>query len=127
MGEKRAIGLNCMDGRVQIPVIEWAKANLQVDHVDIITEPGMDGFLFDRENSIEDIKRKINISIKKNNAEIIIVVGHHDCKGNPVDELLHKEHIRLAVERMMKEYPHSRIVGLWINSDWAGEAITNNV
>jgi len=44
---KRAICLNCIDGRVQLPVIEWIKQNYGVDHVDMITEPGMDGFLAD--------------------------------------------------------------------------------
>ena len=34
--------LNCIDGRTQIPVINWIKENFNVEYVDLITEPGMD-------------------------------------------------------------------------------------
>jgi len=42
---KFATCLNCMDGRVQLPVIHWIKENYGVDYVDMITEAGMDGAL----------------------------------------------------------------------------------
>ena len=45
MSDKRAVCLNCMDGRAQLPVIEWVKKNCDVEFVDMITEAGMDGFL----------------------------------------------------------------------------------
>ena len=34
--------INCIDGRVQLPVINWMKATHHVDWVDVITEPGAD-------------------------------------------------------------------------------------
>ncbi len=37
--------LNCIDGRVQIPVTNWLKENFDVDYVDLITEPGIDKVL----------------------------------------------------------------------------------
>lgn len=44
---KKSFGtvLNCIDGRVQIPVINWMKENFDLDYVDLITEPGMDKVL----------------------------------------------------------------------------------
>jgi Putative carbonic anhydrase len=36
--------LNCIDGRVQIPVIEWITRNKGFKYVDMITKPGIDGF-----------------------------------------------------------------------------------
>ena len=44
---KFATALNCMDGRVQLPVIRWGKENYSVDVVDAITEAGMNGILSD--------------------------------------------------------------------------------
>ena len=41
----RATCLNCMDGRVQLPVINWIRENYKIDNVDVITEAGMDGVL----------------------------------------------------------------------------------
>lgn len=37
--------LNCIDGRTQIPIINWMKENFGLDYVDLITEPGMDKVL----------------------------------------------------------------------------------
>lgn len=34
---KFATAINCMDGRVQIPVIEYIKSKYEVDYVDMIT------------------------------------------------------------------------------------------
>ena len=52
MTETRAVCLNCIDGRVQVPVIDWIKDKFKVDHVDMITEPGMDGLLADKDYSL---------------------------------------------------------------------------
>ena len=57
--------LNCMDGRVQLPTIQWSKENYQVDYIDMITEAGMDGVLTNKGTNIEGILQKINISIDK--------------------------------------------------------------
>ncbi len=32
--------INCMDGRVQLPVIKYLQKHFNVDYVDSITEPG---------------------------------------------------------------------------------------
>ena len=39
---KFATSVSCMDGRIQIPLINWIKENFSVDYVDTITEPGID-------------------------------------------------------------------------------------
>jgi hypothetical protein len=52
--------INCMDGRVQLPVIEWLKKNYKADFIDTITEPGPNKILSERKNRflIESIKKK---------------------------------------------------------------------
>ncbi len=48
-----ATAINCMDGRVQIPAIEWLKRRHQIDYVDMITEPGPNKILSEnRERAI---------------------------------------------------------------------------
>lgn len=121
--ENRAVCLNCMDGRTQLPVIHWIKDNYDVDYVDMVTEAGMDGLLADQSRLIEDIVRKIKISIEKNNASMIFVVGHHDCKGNAVDDAIHKEHIHRSIQRVQKEFPEINIVGIWVNKKWMCEVV----
>lgn len=119
----RVICLNCIDGRIQLPVILWIKDSFNVDNVDMITEPGMDGVLANSENSIEDIKRKMKLSIVNNNSKMIFIVGHHDCKAHPVDEITHKDEISKAVIRVSEEFPKLEVKGLWVNSEWQIEAV----
>ncbi len=40
-----ATALNCMDGRVQDTVAEWAKQHFNVTYVDAVTEPGIDSII----------------------------------------------------------------------------------
>ncbi len=123
MSTTRAVCLNCIDGRFQIPVIDWIKKQYKVDYVDMVTEPGMDGFLADVNNSIEDSVRKVSISIEKNNSQVIVVVGHEDCKGNPVSDSVHKQQIQQAVERFKEGFKDVAIIGLWMSSQFVGEVI----
>lgn len=123
MNLKRAVCLNCIDGRIQLPVIEWIYKNYPVDYVDMITEPGMDGLLAGADNSIEEIKRKVNLSIVNNKAEIMFIVGHYDCRGNPEVDADHKKHIGMAVERVKLEFKKLEVIGLWVNDAWAVERI----
>ena len=47
INKKFATAITCMDGRIQIPVIEYIKSNYGVDYVDVITEPGPNKILSD--------------------------------------------------------------------------------
>jgi hypothetical protein len=123
MTQKRTVCLNCIDGRIQIPVIQWIKENYEVDHVDMITEPGIDGVLADNANSMDEIKRKVGLSIERNNASGIFIAGHHDCRANPVSEAVHREHIRASLGRLKKEFPEMTVTGLWVNNEWKVERV----
>ena len=109
-----------MDGRVQLPVLDWICQQYRIDFVDVITKAGMDGILALQDN-IDGIIRSINISINVNKSIQIFIVGHYDCKGNPVDEKTHHEHIAKAVKRLKTHYPEIEIIGLWVNSNWQVE------
>jgi hypothetical protein len=37
---KFVMAINCMDGRTQLPIIEWLKKEYGATYVDMITEPG---------------------------------------------------------------------------------------
>ena len=120
--ETRATCLNCMDGRVQLPVITWIKANYPVDFVDVITEAGMDGVLAQQED-ISEILRSIKVSVNLNQSTRIFVVGHYDCRGNPIDENLHRQEVKDAVKRLKPLWPSQEIAGLWVNRQWQVELV----
>ncbi len=120
--ETRATCLNCMDGRVQLPVLTWIKTNYPVDFVDVITEAGMDGVLAKQED-ISEIFRCIQVSVTLNNSTRLFIVGHHDCRGNPVDENHHREEIARAVRRLKPLWPAQEVFGLWVDPRWQVEQI----
>ena len=80
---KFATSITCMDGRIQIPIIEWIKKNYDVDFVDTITEPGVDKKISE-DSVFKSIKTKAEISINAHKSSMIFVSGHYDCAGNPV-------------------------------------------
>ena len=111
-----------MDGRVQLPVLNWINANYPVDFVDVITEAGMDGVLA-KQKDISEIMRSIKVSVTINKSTRLFVVGHHDCRGNPVNERSHKEEIQDAVKRLASLWPKQDVIGLWVNQNWQVEPV----
>ena len=118
----RATCLNCMDGRVQLPVLQWIKENYRVDFVDVITEAGMDNVLSNQKD-ITEVLRSIAISVDVNKSTRLFVVGHYDCRGNPVEESVHRQEISKAVTRLKGHWPKHEIFGLWVNKNWNVEVV----
>jgi carbonic anhydrase len=111
-----------MDGRVQLPVLTWIKSNYPVDFVDVITEAGMDGVLSKQEN-IDEILRSIGVSVNINKSTCLFIVGHHDCRGNPVDQTIHYTQIKEAVRRLKTHWPQQKVAGLWVTPQWNVELV----
>ena len=122
---KFATAINCMDGRVQLPVINWLRENLSVDYVDMITEPGPDKILAEGTAAAQDsIKARVLISVNKHGSDTILVAAHHDCAGNAVARVQHEVHVRQSVIRIRSwNLPVKRIFGAWIGEDWKVEII----
>lgn len=116
--------LTCMDGRVHAPVNEWVKKKFGVDFVDTITEPGADVLL--TESLIwqsNKIKSRVQVSVERHGSRNMVVVGHHDCAGNPVSPEKHKELIKRSVAEVATWNFPIRVVGVWVGDDWKPEII----
>ena len=109
--------INCIDGRTQEPVIEFMKQKYNIDGVDMVTFPGVDGVISNRENSdeIAFIRNAVSISIEKHRSRIIAVVGHFDCAGNPGNREHHYAHIQMAVHEVSSWRFHAQVVGFYVN------------
>ena len=120
MNKKFATAINCMDGRVQAPVVIYMKMIYEVDYVDMITEPGPSKILAENKDAalIESIKNRVAISVEKHGSKIIVISGHYDCAGNPTIEESQKKQISDAKKFVRKWYPNIKIIGLWIDKDW---------
>ena len=112
--------INCMDGRVQIPVIEFLQSRFGTEYVDVITEPGPNRILAEQGDSPQalSILARIDISVKKHGSHGIAVVGHHDCAGNPSEQETQERQIRVAVETLRSRYRNAEVIGVWVNESW---------
>lgn len=112
--------INCMDGRVQIPVIEYMKTMYDVKYIDMITEPGPIMTLSKNRDRtvVESIKKRVDISVMAHNSKLIAIVGHYDCTGNPVDKGTQLNQIQSAIKIVESWNFKAKIIGLWIDKNW---------
>lgn len=83
----------------------------------------MDGVLSNQDD-ISEILRSIAISVNVNKSTRLFIVGHYDCRGNPIEESVHRRQIIKAVTRLKTHWPNHEIVGLWVNREWEVEVIS---
>ncbi|NQU95909.1 MAG: hypothetical protein HQ549_06780 [Candidatus Omnitrophica bacterium] len=122
MKYKFATAINCIDGRTQKPVIDFVRRKFSVDYVDMITEPGPDKILSENKKSgiVKSIKDRVTISIEKHESKVIVIVGHHDCAGNPVNEKTHQTQIKKAIQNVDNWNSGVPVFGIWLNKGWKG-------
>jgi len=120
--KKFACAINCMDGRVQDAVKDYMKKNYGVDYVDMITEPGPNKILCNSEGCdmavIEDIKKRVEISVHHHGSKVVAIVGHDGCAGNPAtkeEQIKHLQKAKEAVERFGMEV---EVILLYVSDDW---------
>ena len=100
VGETFFTSVGCMDGRVQNPILHYGQKKFGVKYADTITEAGLVGLLANNADQIllNSIEKKILISIEKHHSKGIVVHGHQECAGNPVEDDLHKKDVLKAVK-----------------------------
>ena len=112
--------INCMDGRTQLPVIEWLKREHGVDHVDSITEPGPVRILAEAKDApaLESIRRRLSISVNKHGSSRVAIIAHADCAGNPTDKQTQLGQLRAAGTTVSSWGMDVQIDLLWLDDDW---------
>ncbi|GGH84596.1 carbonic anhydrase [Pullulanibacillus pueri] len=120
-----ATAINCMDGRVQLPVIEWMKKQFNVDYIDMITEAGPNKVLLEgTPEQLQAIQAKVQVSYGPHGSKVIAIVGHHDCAGNPIPKDEKVEQIKQSVELIRSWGLEVKVLGLYVNKNWEVEPVT---
>ncbi len=110
--------ISCMDGRVQLPVINWLRDNYRADYVDMITQPGPIKLLSEnQEAAVAVMRRCVEVSVKHHNSRLVAVVGHLDCAGNPVgkDEQLRQIATSVQLIKGWGLEEGVEVIGLWVD------------
>ena len=117
--------IQCMDGRIQEPLIKYVKEKYNIRYVDTITEPGPCKILSQNLeiSLIESVDRRVLISLEKHGSNIIYISGHHDCDGNPVSKETQIKQLGKCEAILSSKYPNIKIVKLWINENCNVEEI----
>jgi len=112
--------VNCMDGRVQTPVIEWLIKHYHADYVDMITEPGPERLLAEGTelHIVDSIKKRVDISVNRHKSKVVAVFGHYDCAGNPADKDMQLKQIITAVKTIKSWDFGVEVIGLQIDQKW---------
>lgn len=108
--------INCMDGRMQLPVIKFLQKRFHAAHVDSINAPGPNLILAQGEDltTIDFLMRCVEISVDKHGSTSIAIVGHEDCAGNPAGKAEQFVHLRLAYDRVKDTFPACEVTTLWV-------------
>ena len=111
--------INCMDGRVQLPVIGFLQDYFKAEFVDSITEPGPVRVLAQTADAamLQSIMTRVDISVNHHGSGQIAICAHPDCAGNPVDDDIQKAQLKKAVIFLKEAYPNTAVVGFWIENN----------
>jgi carbonic anhydrase len=92
----------------------------------MITEPGPIRVLAENTDkpTIESIKRRVGISIGKHISVHIVIIGHHDCAGNPVEKATQLKQILESIWTVRSWGFRAETLGLWIDENWVAHEVT---
>ena len=120
-----ATGFDCADGRTKEPVLAWARKNIRVQWIDLLTRAGMDGSLLSDLHPliVEDLRNQLMILLDKHQSKHVLIVGHCECAGNPVSEDDHRKCIARACKVVLSwNLPKGvEVIGLLVNPAWEVE------
>lgn len=116
-----ATAINCMDGRVQLPVNRYLQDRFGAGHIDTVTEAGPVGILAREPDSevARSIYQRVEMSLNVHHSTGLAIVAHTDCAGNPIADKAQRSELATAVHRLTERYPGVAVIGLWLGEDWS--------
>lgn len=122
---KFCTAINCIDGRIQIPVINYLQKRFEAPWVDTITEPGPILVLTEQkaQDTIRSIYDRVSISKDVHFSGQMAVVGHHDCARNPQPAEVQHGQIKESVAILKENYPDMEVIGLYVDHNWEVQEI----
>lgn len=119
--------VNCTDGRVQYPVMDYLKKKYDFDFFDAANEAGPLRTLTKNSDKCRliTLKEQIRTSLEEHDSKFIALVGHHDCTDNPGDRAKQEKQMDEALDYLQRSFGTSiKYVGLYVNENWEVEEYT---
>ncbi len=123
-----ATAINCLDGRVQLPVNGFLQDRFGAAYIDAVTEAGPVGILAREPDSevARSIYRRVEISLNVHHSTGRAIVAHSDCAGNPIADKAQRAELAAVVNLLKGRYPGTAVIGLWVGEDWSAAEIVNS-
>lgn len=119
--------INCTDGRVQYPVMDYLKAKYDFDYFDSANEAGPLRTLTKNSDKCRliTLKEQIRSSLEDHASKFIVLVGHHDCNDNPGDRAFQESQLDESLDYLQRSFGTGiTYVGLYVNEHWEVEEYT---
>ena len=119
--------INCSDGRVQYPVMDYLKKSYDIEFFDAANEAGPLLTLTKKTDKCRliSLKEQIRTSLEEHNSKFIALVGHHDCTDNPGDRAFQEKQMDEALDYLQRGFGKDKTyVGLYVNENWEEEECT---
>ena len=112
--------INCMDGRVQLPVNKYLQKRFNVKYVDSITEAGPVRIISDEwgSDAAQSIVMKVELSIIMHQSVGIAIVCHHDCAGNPIALSSQIVQLKNSISLLKNQFNNIETIGLLFDDNW---------
>jgi hypothetical protein len=116
--------INCSDGRVQYPVMDYLKKSFDIEFFDAANEAGPLLTLTKKTDKCRliSLKEQIRTSLEEHKSKFIALVGHHDCTDNPGDRAFQEKQMDEALDYLQRGFGKDKTyVGLYVNENWEVE------
>jgi hypothetical protein len=116
--------INCIDGRVQYPVMDYLKKSYDIDYFDAANEAGPLLTLTKKTDKCRliSLKEQIRTSLEEHDSTFVALVGHHDCTDNPGDRAFQEKQMDEALDYLQRAFGTDKTyVGLYVNENWEVE------
>lgn len=114
--------IKCMDGRSNMPAIRFFQNTLGAE-VRLFTYPGANSLLVEPSFKSNQILRHIKDSYSCFLPDTLGISGHHDCRGNPVDNETHLLHLGHAASTAKKWGEFKQIIPIFVNENWEAQPV----
>lgn len=96
-----AAAVTCIDGRFHAPLVAWVQAEFEVDHVDLVTSPGVAaGLATDVPGLAAEIAHDLAPSLAAHHAAAVVIAAHEDCAADLCSPDRQRADLAVAVERL---------------------------
>ena len=110
------VAVTCIDGRIQAAVADAVRRTHGVEHVDMVTVPGVDGALREPGPARKQVLSSIRVSVDSHGSTVAVVAGHTDCAGHPVDDQRHAADVGAAADWLRGAFPHLIVLGALVDT-----------